>query len=160
MTHNERKKSVRFSSVATFEEIDHVADVNWDSVMKQSKNESPIRTRVCSKGGEKRRDPCSTSNGDCEDNGTIRQVSFDVLLRKRQKHRAIKSVLIAQATARDHVENQDEFDVERFIAFFAAKESQDAKALAASIGKEVETAVLRHEECPSSSGKQIEHNLV
>ena len=72
----------------------------------------------------------------------------------RQRRRAISSVLIAQETARHHADSQAELDVERFIAFFAAKESRRAKAFAALIGKEVETAVLGHENHPPSEQKK------
>jgi hypothetical protein len=58
-------------------------------------------------------------------------------------------VLIAQEVAHDHnalatMKNDPTMNVERFIAFFAAKESKYAKALAASIGQEMELWVVQN----------------
>lgn len=62
--------------------------------------------------------------------------------RMTQRMRAIRSVLIAQDTARHHTDGAHDFDKEIFIAFFAAKESLEAKRFAALMGKTDESAVL------------------
>ncbi|KAI2493698.1 hypothetical protein MHU86_20842 [Fragilaria crotonensis] len=164
MSVDEGKKSVRFSSVAQIDEIYHEAECDWDSAIFQARigafNETnnvsvgsrcdiPVETL---KGDRNKRHVCSR-----DDSGetNIQNLFHD---RKRQRRRAISSVLIAQETARHHAESQPELDVERFIAFFAAKESRRAKAFAALIAREVETAVLGHEE--HSSHQQKKRNSV
>lgn len=154
------KKCVRFSPVAQIEEIYHDAECNWDSAICPARIEAFNETNNVSidfspdklvkplKGDTNKRHVYSRNDGGDEN---IQKSFFD---RKRQRRRAISSVLIAQETARHHAESQAELDVERFIAFFAAKESRRAKAFAALIGKEVETAVLGHEEHPSLGQKK------
>ena len=154
------KKSVQFSPVAQIEEIDHEAECHWDSALYPVRNGAFNETNDASIGGhsDKPTKPLKVdrnkrhiySRNNVGDD-TIQNLFFD---RKRQRRRAISSVLIAQETARHHTESQAEFDVERFIAFFAAKESRRAKEFAALIGRELETAVLGHEEHPSLEQKK------
>jgi hypothetical protein len=65
--------------------------------------------------------------------------------RKRmlQRHRAIKSVLIAQETVRQQTDEEENVDVDTFIAFFAEKESATARQFAQLMGKADERAILR-----------------
>lgn len=61
--------------------------------------------------------------------------------RRVQRCRVIQSVLIAQNTARETDDVKD-LDVERFIAFFAVKESANARQFAHLMGKADESAIL------------------
>lgn len=86
-----------------------------------------------------------------EDDHTIRGLETIAiphlgLRRKRQRQRVINSVLIAQATARDNQQHYEDLDVEKFIAYFATKESKRAKEYAVKMGKEDEMIATRHEE--------------
>ena len=154
------KKSVRFSSVAKIEEVYDETECNWDSALCQARIRAHNEANNVSLGnhtgkaakpwkGNKNKRHAYSRNDIGEE--TIQNVFVD---RMRQRRRAISSVLIAQETARHHADSQAELDVERFIAFFAAKESRRAKAFAALIGKEVETAVLGHENHPPSEQKK------
>jgi hypothetical protein len=55
--------------------------------------------------------------------------------RRRQKARAIKSVIIAQNVAREQMQQGKHIDSVRFIAFIAHKESAKAKTFAAMLGE-------------------------
>jgi hypothetical protein len=167
MSHDGSKKRVSFSSATQIEEIEYEAEIAWDSAMCRNRNEARSETNrneaqresTSPSGRHPHRAPESLKECDqqmrCKypssaDDDVVENRGSSAGLaacqRRRQKQRVIKSVLIAQATARDHVEGQDELDVERFIAFFAAKESHNARALAASIGRAMETAVLQLDE--------------
>ena len=172
MSHDGSKKRVSFSSATQIEEIEYEAEVTWNSAMYRTRNEARSETirneAQCETNNASCRHPrrapeslkecdqqkrCNqqkrckyriSADDDVESRGS--SAGLAACQRRRQKQRAIKSVLIAQETARDHVESLDELDVERFIAFFAAKESHNARALAASIGRAMETAVRQHDE--------------
>ena len=166
MSHDGSKKRVSFSSATQIEEIEYEAEVTWNSAMYRTRNEARSETSRNEARSETKNASCrhprrapeslkeynrqkrckypSSADDDVESRGS--SAGLAACQRRRQKQRAIKSVLIAQETARDHVESLDELDVERFIAFFAAKESHNARALAASIGRAMETAVRQHDE--------------
>lgn len=152
------RKRVRFSAVTHIEEIDTVEKSNWYS-SKDIKVFQESAVNACfsfrhhrdsvSKSLRRSSDQPLLIDDDLEENEhTIRGLEAIAIpnlgkKRKRQRQRAIKGVLIAQATARDHQETEDDLDVERFIAFFAERESKNAKEFAEMMGKEDESVILR-----------------
>jgi hypothetical protein len=161
-SHEERakKKRVRFATRTCVEEIEPVPDDNWYS----RQDFVSFQTSAATACLYHHRDSVSISLKRMnlndllsdENDQTIRGLEGIAmpdlgLKRKRQRRRVINSVLIAQATARDHQEQHEGLDAEKFIAYFAAKESKRAKELAAKLGKEDEMAITRAEGQPFGS---------
>lgn len=149
------KKRVRFSPIACVEEIEPVAANNWYS-RQDFVSFRASATKACV---YHHRDSVSLSlkglnvkellSAD-EDDQNIRGLESIAipqlgLKRQRRRQRVINSVLVAQATARDHQGQYEDLDVEKFIAFFAAKESKRSKELAVKMAKEDEIATIRAE---------------
>mmetsp|Transcript_8951 Transcript_8951/g.14919 ORF Transcript_8951/g.14919 Transcript_8951/m.14919 type:complete len:206 (-) Transcript_8951:8-625(-) len=64
-------------------------------------------------------------------------------VRKKQRARYIKSVIIAQTVAREQESTGKEMDVVKFLAYVASKESGKAKKYAMMLGKADENAIYR-----------------
>lgn len=157
-------KRVRFSFTHAVQEIEPALleeEKTWYSAKDFAKFQATARNLCrdihlgsCSKKRILDENPFNKNNqlvddDDLQEGQTIRGlevIANPIVGRKRmlQRHRVIKSVLIAQDTVRQQADHEvEKVEVDTFIAFFAEKESATARQFAHIMGKADATAILR-----------------